>query len=177
MTLWFAGLLSIHRATPARAILNLKKKLISERERKGEGERNIALLFHFFMHSLVDSCMCPDWGSNLQPWCVGTTLVLWLSYLAGVQPLTFFFFFFLRFYLFFRERGMEGDRKGEKHLCKRCWLVASCLLHTPDRGPGPCALTGSHTCDLLVCWPALNPLSHTSQGQPLTLGIWLHTCR
>ena len=27
-----------------------------------------------------------------------------------------------------------------------------------------CALTGNQTCDLLVCRPALNPLSHTSQG-------------
>ena len=34
-----------------------------ERER----EINIDLLFLLFMHSLVDSCMCPDWGSNSQP--------------------------------------------------------------------------------------------------------------
>ena len=26
----------------------------------GEGERD--LLLHPFMHSLVDSCMCPNWG-------------------------------------------------------------------------------------------------------------------
>ena len=25
------------------------------------------------MHSLVDSCVCPDWGSNLQPWQIATT--------------------------------------------------------------------------------------------------------
>ena len=33
-----------------------------------EGESN--LLFHFRMHSLVDSCMCPDWGQthNLGLW-------------------------------------------------------------------------------------------------------------
>ena len=46
-------------------------ELILERER----ERNTDLLFHLFMHSLVDSCMClPDWGSYLQPWHMGTTL-------------------------------------------------------------------------------------------------------
>ena len=29
---------------------------------------------HTLTHSLVASCMCPDQGSNLQPWCTGTTL-------------------------------------------------------------------------------------------------------
>ena len=48
-----------------------------------------------------------------------------------------FFFFSLRFlsfftykdfiYLFFRETGMEGERKGEKHQC----VVAS---HAPQTG-------------------------------------------
>ena len=37
-------------------------------------EKNIDLLFHLFMHSLVDFCMCPDWGSNLQPGPVGMAL-------------------------------------------------------------------------------------------------------
>ena len=37
--------------------------LILERGRKGE-ERNIDLLSHLLTHSLVDSCMCPHWGSN-----------------------------------------------------------------------------------------------------------------
>ena len=32
------------------------------------------MLFHFFMHVLVDSCMCPDWGLNLQPRRSGATL-------------------------------------------------------------------------------------------------------
>ena len=41
-----------------------------ERER----ERSIDLLFHLFIHSLVDSCMCPDQGSNTQPWHIGTML-------------------------------------------------------------------------------------------------------
>ena len=35
-----------------------------------ERERNINLLYHLFMHSLVDSCMCSDKGSNSQPWCM-----------------------------------------------------------------------------------------------------------
>ena len=44
--------------------------LILERE----GERNINLLFHLFIHSLVDSCMSPNWGSNPQPWHIRTML-------------------------------------------------------------------------------------------------------
>ena len=36
-----------------------------ERERERKKERNISLLFHLFMHSLVDSCMCHDQG--IQP--------------------------------------------------------------------------------------------------------------
>ena len=35
-------------------------------------ERNINLLL--FMHSLVDSCMCSDWGLNLQPWPIDMVL-------------------------------------------------------------------------------------------------------
>ena len=38
--------------------------LIWERER--ERERDTVLLFHLLMYSLVDSCMCPDWGLNPQ---------------------------------------------------------------------------------------------------------------
>ena len=32
--------------------------------RNGEGERNMGLLSHLFMHSSVDSCMCPNQRSN-----------------------------------------------------------------------------------------------------------------
>ena len=45
-------------------------------EKKGEGERgkNFGMLFDASTHSLVDSCVCPDWGWNLQPWSTGTML-------------------------------------------------------------------------------------------------------
>ena len=46
--------------------------------------------------------------------------------------------------------------------------MCGCLLRAPYWGPGPatqaCALTGNQTGDSLVHRPALNPLSHTSQG-------------
>ena len=41
--------------------------------------------------------------------------------------------------------------------------------HHPGTWPTTqaCALTGNRTGDLLVCRPALNPLSHTSQGKDI----------
>ena len=50
-------------------------KLILEKEEEGEKEREkhrfvISLIYH----SVVASCMFPDRGLNLQPWCIGTML-------------------------------------------------------------------------------------------------------
>ena len=51
-----------------------ERKEGGERRRGKKGkERGINLLFHLLMYSLVDSCMCSDQGSNLQPRCIGTT--------------------------------------------------------------------------------------------------------
>ena len=82
---------------------------------------------------------------------------------------------FLIFYLFiFRERGSEGERKGEKHQC----VVA---FHAPPTG-GPtspttqtCALTWNRTSGPLVHRPVLNPLSHTSQDWFKMFGCWFNT--
>ena len=54
--------------------------------------------------------------------------------------------------------------------------MCGCLLCAPYWGPGPatqtCALTGNRTSNLLVCRPALNPLSHASQGLVHLFGIF-----
>ena len=52
-----------------------------QRDRKRERYIYISLPFHPFMHSKVDSCMCPDQGLNLQPWWMGQHFNQ-LSYLA-----------------------------------------------------------------------------------------------
>ena len=78
--------------------------------------------------------------------------------------------FFKRFYLFiFRQRGRKREREGGKHQC----VVSP---HAPPTGDWPatqaCVLTGNRTDDPLVCRPALNPLSHTSQGLSLNTEIY-----
>ena len=70
--------------------------------------------------------------------------------------------FFLDFiYSFFRERG-QGERKEEKHQCVVASRVPPIgdLAHTTQA----CALTRNQTSNPLVRRPALNTLSHTSQG-------------
>ena len=88
------------------------------------------------------------------------------------RALHFSFLLFLRFYLFiFRQRGREGEREGMKHQC----VVALSVPPLGDLGPNPgiCPHWES-TSDPLVCRPALNPLSHTSQGSIFLKS--LHMC-
>ena len=74
--------------------------------------------------------------------------------------------------LFIFREGKGGRKRGrETSMC-------GCLSCTPNWGTWPspqaCALTGNRTSDPLVCRPALNPLSHTSQGKImfLTASSW-----
>ena len=73
------------------------------------------------------------------------------------------YFYLKRFYLFiFRERGREGERAGEKLQCE----VASHMPPTGDLVPNPGICPDrNRTSNPLVLRPALNPLSHTSQGR------------
>ena len=108
-----------------------------ERER----ERDINLSFHFFMHSLLDSCIRPDGGLNPPPWRIRMTAKQ-LSYQARVS-LVFFITFFSYFVLFiFREKEGKGKqlslREGEKQrLPEIHWSLIGYLSHTPNWGPGP----------------------------------------
>ena len=67
-------------------------------------------------------------------------------------------------YLFFRERERERERGKETSML-------GCLLSVPYWGPGPqtrhVSWTGNQTSAPWVHRPALNPLSHTSQGKHL----------
>ena len=81
-------------------------------------------------------------------------------------------FLFLRFYLFiFRQRG---GREKEKERNINVWLPLTRPLWGPRLQPRHVPWLGTEPATL-VCRPALNPLSHTSQGsQPrFTMGKWL----
>ena len=70
---------------------------------------------------------------------------------------------FTHFEDYFLERGEGKEKERERNIT--VWLP---LMH-PLLGTWPatqaCALTGNPTGDPLVHRPALNPLSHTSQGR------------
>ena len=89
----------------------------------------------------------------------------------GLISISASFYFIQILFIYFRQRGREGEKEGEKHQC----VVAS---HVPPTGDltwltaQASTLTGNPTGDPLVCRLALNPLSHTSQGHlPLILKI------
>ena len=67
----------------------------------------------------------------------------------------------------FLERGEGREKERERNI--NVWWPLVC----PNRGTWPTtqarALTGNPTSDPLVHRPALNPLSHTSQGDLLHL--------
>ena len=79
-----------------------------------------------------------------------------------VNKSTVFFVYFKDLFIhLFLERGRQGEREGEKHQ----YVVASCVPPTGTwLATQACALTGNWTSNPLVHRPALNPLSHTSQG-------------
>ena len=72
----------------------------------------------------------------------------------------FFLKYFLkRFYLFIQRR-----REGQRERNINVWLSFECPLLGTWPTTQACALTGNPTGHPLVHRPALNPLSHTSQG-------------
>ena len=73
---------------------------------------------------------------------------------------------FKKYFIYFRERRMEEEREGKKHLFETEASIG-CLLDVPQ-GTEPatqaCALTGNQTSGLLVCSPMPNQLSRTGRG-------------
>ena len=67
-----------------------------------------------------------------------------------------------RFYLFL-ERGEEREKERERNI--NIWLPLMRPLLATWPATQAYALTGNQTSDFLVLRLALNPLSHTNQGQ------------
>ena len=71
--------------------------------------------------------------------------------------------FFKRLYLFiFLDRGEGREKEKKRNINVRLPLTHPLLGTWP--ATQACALTGNQTGNPLVRRPALNPLSHTSQG-------------
>ena len=106
--------------------------------------------------TLIDSCwmLSVDRPERLKTLGTQSWVAVWLSSRQRRNGTTFKKYIFLKMLLIFRE--------GEKHQC-----VAASWAH-PLLGTWlatqVCALTGNQTSNLWVYRPALNPLSHTSQG-------------
>ena len=49
------------------------RKMIRKRQRETDRQKR-GFVVHLLMHSLIDSCMCPDQGSNPQAWHSGMML-------------------------------------------------------------------------------------------------------
>ena len=100
---------------------------VIEKEREGEGENASGMCRISLVRSLtkgpvifLEGCTC---------------ITVWAGVGLSEHFLTFFILFLKIFYLFiFRERGREGERKGEKHQCgaASCAAPCACLLYTSD---------------------------------------------
>ena len=96
-----------------------------------------------------------------------TTIGLWEGVILLLWFICLFYFYFLMPFLkdviYFRQKGREEEREGEKHQCVvASWAPAIGDLTWPSTQL--CALTGNWTDDPWVRRLMLNPLSHTSQG-------------
>ena len=80
-----------------------------------------------------------------------------------LQSSFYFFIYFKYFTYLFLERGEGKEKERETNIS--VWVPIMCPLLGTWPATQACALTGNLTGGPLVCRLALNPLSHTSQGQ------------
>ena len=104
---------------------------------------------------------CPGPWHRLTESCYHSKRNMVLKGGSLLKPRSFFFFFKDFIYLFL-ETGERREKEKERNV--NVWLPLTC--HPFGTGPATqvCAFTGNQTRDPLVHRPALNPISHTSQG-------------
>ena len=104
--------------------------------------------------------MCPDWELNQRPFSSQDDTQSTEPHQSGL--LGTLFFYFLNFIDLLLKRRKRREKERERNI--NAWLPVTC----PPLGTWPttqaCALTGNWFSEILVRRPALNPLSHTSQG-------------
>ena len=84
-----------------------------------------------------------------------------------------FILFFLKILFLFLDRGAEREKERERNINMLLPLVCPLLGTWP--ATQACALTGNPTGDPLVHRPALNPLSHPSQGLLFSFSLQIVT--
>ena len=73
------------------------------------------------------------------------------------------YFFIKDLMCLFLERGKGREKEKERNINVWLPLERSLLGGLTRPATQACALTGNQTCNPLVCRPAFNPLSYTSQ--------------
>ena len=133
---------------------------------------------YFSLFIFVLSCFCllilyPSvskylailYGSKMPMWCFFKSIFL-LKFLIFISFFPYFPVYFSKYFLnilfiyVFVEREEGRKRGGETSMCG----CLSCAPLGTWLTTQACALIGNQTHDPLVHRPALNPLSHTSQG-------------
>ena len=101
--------------------------------------------------------------TNSPDFCLLENVFLFFGFFNGEsgRPFFFFFFFFLQDFIFIFTEG-KGRRKRERNIS--VWLPLKCPLLGTWPATQACVLIGNQTHNPLDRRPALNLLSHTSQG-------------
>ena len=123
--------------------------------------------------SLITQPLLPDFvlpTSLLFQFDIKSSLTALLAFTLAFLTWLFSFllvlvFLFLCIIYLFLEKG-EGKEKGRERNIN-VWLPLACSKLGTWPTTQACALTGNRISDLSVLRPALNPLSHTSQGLPV----------
>ena len=104
--------------------------------------------------------------SSLHPSCLHICFLdLYVFFLHQIREVFFYYSVKDFIYLFLEsEEGKEKERERNINV----WLHFECPILGTWPTTQACALPGNRTSDPLVCRPALNPLTYTSQGPFIT---------
>ena len=144
----------IHSHQKAIVVLAVVFFLFDNRREKGPVPPSPSLNRYCMFPKFLGRVITPAVADRLEATALDSA-VLFLS-------LLYFTLIFKKDFIYFEREDKGGRKRGRET------AICGCLSHAPHWGTWPttqaCALTGNGTSDPFVRRPALNPLSHTSQG-------------